>query len=322
MSSVSLVVPKNMNEIIISSKVEDVVIGEEIGAGNFGKVYKGVWQDTTSVALKELVSDRLNDFLAEANILLSVKHPRCLRCYGIFQQDSKLYLVTEFAAQGSLLNLLRNQSGSFSKRVLYQMASDAAAGMHYLESMKIVHRDLSARNLLVDSNGGTNVADFGLSRSTVDNIYKSNDRSTIPIRWTAPEAIQYGQYSSKSDVWSFGVVMYEIITEGKIPYTAMSNAEVFQKIQEGYRMPCPKESDPEFYALMLRCWEAKPEARPSFLELKREIDTMFEPINENNYSALKADMMGSKGNKADYMKSPGEAPTDVKMPNGYDNLDQ
>jgi len=287
-----------------SAKIEDVVIGAVIGAGNFGKVYKGVWQETTTVALKELVSDRVNDFLAEANILLNVKHPRCLRCYGIFQQENKLYMVTEFAAKGSLLGLLRNQPGSYSKEKLYQMASDTASGMHYLESMKIVHRDLSARNLLVDENGRVKVSDFGLSRSTADNMYKSNDKSTVPVRWTSPEAVHFGQYSSKSDVWSFGVVMYEIITEGKNPYAAMSNEEVMQKIQTGYRMPCPIECDsPAYYALMLKCWSEKPEGRPSFLDVKREIDTLFEaPTYDAPYVSV--NIAANKGQKLDYMLSP------------------
>jgi len=165
----------------------NIVIQEVIGSGQFGKVYKGMWLSTTPVALKELTNDIQNNFLQELEILLALRHPNCVTTYGVFQKDNISYIVSEYAAKGSLLTLLRENPNEFTQKQLIKMSAEVAVGMNYLESQKIIHRDLSARNILVDEYNTMKVADFGLSRNTSDNYYKSTN-NLIPIRWTAPEA--------------------------------------------------------------------------------------------------------------------------------------
>jgi len=295
-------------DVLAQSKISDIEIGDEIGAGQFGRVYKGIWLSTTPVALKELISDKLKDFVQEASILIPIKHPNCLRCYGIFENSGKYYIVTEYAARGSLLDLLRKNRNSYNQQQLLKMASDASKGMHYLESMKIVHRDLSARNLLVDENGIVKVADFGLSRNTDDNQYKATDSTSVPIRWTSPEATHYGKYSSKSDVWSYGVVLYEIITFGKNPYAGMSNQQVVDEVEKGYRMPIPEGCPENLYHLMLQCWNENPEERPNFLQIKKELDEM-KGNYEQDLQTVEPYIQEDPG--ANYVLSPQSAATEL-----------
>jgi len=160
------------------------------------------------------------------------------------------------------------------------MGIDISIGMNYLESQKIIHRDLSARNLLVDEYNSIKVADFGLSRNTNDNQYTSTN-NFVPIRWTAPEACFFGKYSTKSDVWSFGIVLYEIITKGKIPYESFSNEEVVKQVEKGYRIPCPDECPESYYIIMTKCWLKNPNDRPNFLEIKRDLESL--DIPSENY---------------------------------------
>jgi len=235
-------------------------------------VYKGIWLTTTPVALKELTSDIQQDFLKEVSILLALRHPNCLRTFGIFEKGNILYIVSEFAAKGSLLTLLQENGDKYTQSQLIKMGIDVSIAMNYLGSQKIIHRDLSARNLLVDEHNSIKVADFGLSRHTTDNQYiaKSN---FFPIRWTAPEAGFYGKYSTKSDVWSFGIVLYEIITKGKIPYESFTKEEVLKQIEKGYRIPCPDECPESLYIIMAKCWSKNPNERPSFLEIKNDLES-------------------------------------------------
>jgi len=150
-----------------------------------------------------------------------------------------------------------------------------------LDHKKIIHRDLSARNLLVDEYDSIKVADFGLSRNTNDNEYTSKS-NLFPIRWTAPEACFFGKYSTKSDVWSFGIVLYEIITKGKIPYESFTNEEVLKQIEKGYRIPCPDECPESLYIIMTKCWSKNPNDRPNFLEIKRDLESLNR--ESTNYS--------------------------------------
>ncbi|XP_030165052.1 protein-tyrosine kinase 6 isoform X3 [Lynx canadensis] len=156
---------------------------------------------------------------------------------------------------------------------LVDLASQVAEGMCYLESQNYIHRDLAARNILVGENNICKVGDFGLARLIKEDIYLSHGRN-IPYKWTAPEALSRGLYSIKSDVWSFGILLHEILSRGQMPYAGMSNHEAFLRVDSGYRMPCPPESPPAAYKLMLSCWNRDPEQRPCFKALREKLSSV------------------------------------------------
>ncbi|XP_059836635.1 tyrosine-protein kinase Srms-like isoform X2 [Hypanus sabinus] len=161
-------------------------------------------------------------------------------------------------------------------------ASQVAEGMAYLERHKFVHRDLAARNVLVGEDLVCKVADFGLMRLIRDDVYNIRAETKLPIKWTAPEAANYQRYSVKSDVWAFGVLLYEIVTYGSDPYERMTNQETVEKVNEGYRMPCPKTCTPDIYGIMLRCWNESEESRPSFSAITEELNSLYSQYFYNN----------------------------------------
>ena len=160
-------------------------------------------------------------------------------------------------------------------RPLIDMTAQVAAGMAYLELHNYIHRDLAARNILVGENNICKVADFGLARLIADDEYNAHDGAKFPIKWTAPEAALYNRFSIKSDVWSFGVLLTELVTYGRIPYPGMSNAEVLQQLERGYRMPCPPNTPESLYQVMLDTWKKNPMDRPTFEALQWRLEDFF-----------------------------------------------
>ncbi|KAJ0177696.1 hypothetical protein K1T71_006569 [Dendrolimus kikuchii] len=175
---------------------------------------------------------------------------------------------------GSLLTFLRTRAANLSSRTLLAMCRDAAGGMRYLESKNCIHRDLAARNCLVGDDNIVKISDFGMSREEEEYIV-SGGMKQIPIKWTAPEALNFGKYTSLCDVWSYGILMWEIFSKGDTPYAGMSNSRAREKIDTGYRMPAPEGCSEEVYALMLRCWEYEPDKRPHFHQIYTMIDNIY-----------------------------------------------
>ena len=166
-------------------------------------------------------------FLQEAELMKKLIHNRLVQLYAICSQDEPFYIVTELMSHGSLLDYLRSDEGRMRKmEELIDMAAQIATGMAFLEKHNFVHRDLAARNILVGNNNSVKVADFGLSRAIDEEIYEAHEGAKFPIKWTAPEACLKQQFSVKSDVWSFGILLTELVTYGRVPYAGMNNRQV------------------------------------------------------------------------------------------------
>ncbi|XP_068624359.1 tyrosine-protein kinase Fer isoform X3 [Battus philenor] len=258
---------------------DHVQLLDKIGRGNFGDVYKARLKTTgQEVAVKTcrvaLPEEQKRTFLQEGRILKQYQHPNIVRLIGIAVQKQPIMIVMELVPGGSLLTFLRTRASALGARSLLAMCRDAAAGMRYLESKNCIHRDLAARNCLVADDHTVKISDFGMSREEEEYIV-SGGMKQIPIKWTAPEALNFGKYTSLCDVWSYGVLMWEIFSKGDTPYAGMSNSRAREKIDAGYRMPAPEGCSEDVYALMLRCWEYEAEKRPHFHQVYTIIDSIY-----------------------------------------------
>lgn len=257
---------------------------KELGHGQFGQVYAGVWNGRTPVAIKTLKKGSMDprDFLAEAHIMKNLSHDKLVQLYAVCTKEEPIYIVTELMKNGCLLEYLQKNGRQLDLEKLIYMSSQIADGMAYLEAHNYVHRDLAARNILVGDKNIVKIADFGLARLIEDKTYEARAGGRFPIKWTAPEASTYNKFSTKSDVWSFGIVLYEIITYGRVPYPSMSNQEVLTQVEHGYRMPAPPGCPPALYEIMYECWNKDAEKRPTFQTLKWRLDEFFD-TDSNEY---------------------------------------
>ncbi|XP_069461832.1 tyrosine-protein kinase Blk isoform X1 [Ambystoma mexicanum] len=244
---------------------ESLKLVKKLGAGQFGEVWMGYYKSKTKVAVKTLKEGSMSPeaFLAEANLMKMLQHDKLVRLHAVVTQEP-IFIVTEYMAKGCLLDFLKTVQGMcLPLRTLIDMSAQVAEGMAYLEKKNYIHRDLRAANILVSDSLGCKIADFGLAR-IIDNEYEAHEGAKFPIKWTAPEAINFGVFTIKSDVWSFGILLTEIVTYGRTPYPGMTNPEVIRHIDKGYRMPRPEKCPPELYEIMMKCWKKKSEDRPTF----------------------------------------------------------
>uniref|UniRef100_A0AAR2KDE5 receptor protein-tyrosine kinase n=1 Tax=Pygocentrus nattereri TaxID=42514 RepID=A0AAR2KDE5_PYGNA len=256
-----------------------------IGVGEFGEVYRGILKapgrKEAAVAIKTLkpgyTEKQRQDFLSEASIMGQFCHQNIIRLEGVVTKFKHVMIVTEYMENGALDKYLRDHDGEMSSFQLVGMLRGIAAGMKYLSDMSYVHRDLAARNILVNSKLECKVSDFGLSRVLEDDPEGTYTTSggKIPIRWTAPEAIAYRKFTSASDVWSFGIVMWEVMAFGERPYWDMSNHEVMKAINEAFRLPAPMDCPSAVYQLMLQCWLQDRSKRPRFQDIVSLLDKLL-----------------------------------------------
>ncbi|GFR00071.1 tyrosine-protein kinase Abl [Trichonephila clavata] len=258
----------------------DIVMKHKLGGGQYGDVYEAIWKRyNVTVAVKTLKEDTmaLKDFLEEAAIMKEMKHPNLVQLLGVCTREPPFYIITEFMPCGNLLDYLRNANREeINAVVLMYMATQIASAMSYLESHSFIHRDLAARNCLVGENHLVKVADFGLARLMRDDTYTAHAGAKFPIKWTAPEGLAYNKFSTKSDVWAFGILLWEIATYGMSPYPGVDLTDVYHMLESGYRMECPPGCPPRVYELMRQCWHWEPSERPTFKEIHLTLETMFQ----------------------------------------------
>ncbi|KAJ7418612.1 Ephrin type-A receptor 1 [Pitangus sulphuratus] len=264
-------------ELDISCVTMENVIGE----GEFGEVYRGSLRlpgkERIVVAIKTLKSTYSDsqwwNFLREATIMGQFNHPNIVRLEGVVTKRRPMMIITEYMENGALDTFLRENEEKFSPVQLVSMLQGIASGMTYLSEHNYVHRDLAARNILVTRSLQCKVSDFGLSRvleNDAEGTYETKG-GKIPIRWTAPEAIAHRIFTPASDVWSFGIVMWEVLSFGDKPYGHMTNQEVMKSLEDGYRLPPPVDCPSILYELMKSCWSHDRMRRPHFQEIRAQL---------------------------------------------------
>ncbi|XP_074542052.1 tyrosine-protein kinase Blk [Halichoeres trimaculatus] len=255
---------------------ETLKMVKKLGAGQFGEVWMGYYKNTKKVAIKTLKEGTMEPeaFLQEANLMKKLQHERLVRLHAVVTKEPIL-IITEFMVNGCLLDFLKTDEGKKLKLPkLIDMSAQIAEGMAYIEKNNYIHRDVRAANILVNETLHCKIADFGLAR-IIESEYTAQEGAKFPIKWTAPEAINFGTFSIKSDVWSFGILLTEIVTYGRIPYPGMTNPEVIRCLDRSYRMPCPDGCPKELYDIMMVCWKQRPDDRPTFEYLQSTLNDFF-----------------------------------------------
>ncbi|XP_077943911.1 tyrosine-protein kinase ABL1 isoform X2 [Gasterosteus aculeatus] len=304
----------------------DITMKHKLGGGQYGEVYEGVWKKyNLTVAVKTLKEDTMEveEFLKEAAVMKEIKHPNLVQLLGVCTREPPFYIITEFMTHGNLLDYLREcNREEVNAVVLLYMATQISSAMEYLEKKNFIHRDLAARNCLVGENHLVKVADFGLSRLMTGDTYTAHAGAKFPIKWTAPESLAYNKFSIKSDVWAFGVLLWEIATYGMSPYPGIDLSQVYELLEKDYRMDRPEGCPEKVYELMRDCewqrrsnpqtgaprhlenpdlfvslsgWRWNPSERPSFAETHQAFETMFQ---ESSISDEVEKELGKKGKKA------------------------
>ncbi|XP_038602031.1 fibroblast growth factor receptor 1 isoform X2 [Tachyglossus aculeatus] len=292
-----------------------LVLGKPLGEGCFGQVVLaeaiGLDKDkpnrVTKVAVKMLKSDAtekdLSDLISEMEMMKMIgKHKNIINLLGACTQDGPLYVIVEYASKGNLREYLQarrppgleycyNPSHAseeqLSSKDLVSCAYQVARGMEYLASKKCIHRDLAARNVLVTEDNVMKIADFGLARDIhhID-YYKKTTNGRLPVKWMAPEALFDRIYTHQSDVWSFGVLLWEIFTLGGSPYPGVPVEELFKLLKEGHRMDKPSNCTNDLYMMMRDCWHAVPSQRPTFKQLVEDLDRIVALTSNQEYLDL------------------------------------
>ncbi|KAL8599730.1 hypothetical protein ACOMHN_031885 [Nucella lapillus] len=263
----------------------EIAMKHRLGGGQYGHVYEAVWKRyNKTVAVKTLKEDTmdLKDFLEEAAIMKEMKHPNLVQLLGVCTREPPFYIVTEFMTHGNLLDYLRSSNKEdIGPAALMYMATQIASAMAYLEVRSFIHRDLAARNCLVADANIVKVADFGLARLMKDDTYTAHAGAKFPIKWTAPEGLAFNRFSTRSDIWAFGVLLWELATYGMSPYPGVDLTEVYHLLERGYRMERPPGTPADVYILMLQCWQWDPKDRPTFKEIHYLLENMFEKSSIN-----------------------------------------
>ncbi|XP_022125260.1 activated Cdc42 kinase-like isoform X2 [Pieris rapae] len=293
--------------------IEDITINKELGMGQFGVVQQGTWatgNQRLQVAIKCLGNERMTsnstEFLKEAAVMHSIEHPSIVRLYGVVLHMDSLMLVTELAPLRSLLECLREVTfrSNFPVPNLCEFAEQICDGMTYLENKRLIHRDLAARNILVFSKDRVKISDFGLSRAlgVGKDYYQTNYNVNLklPVAWCAPECILYLRFTSASDVWAFGVCLWEMFTYGFQPWVAFSGQQILEAIDAPnfQRLERPECCPDAYYSLMLECWSHDPNNRPKFKDLKPRL----KQIRPEEVQAIGNQQRSEEGRRSNFLE--------------------
>lgn len=301
------------------------ITNRKLGEGAFGMVYEGLAKDMgnqfglVKVAVKMMREDfsdsNVYDFVKEMEIMKHIgRHSNVIQLLGLCTQNGPLRVIVELAPFGNLRDYVRSKNVKYAKYrkpestlttpILCNYSLQIAKGMAYLASRSVVHRDLSARNILVGENYEMKIADFGLTR-IVDYYYRKKTDGILPVKWMAPEALLEKKYTTKSDVWSYGILMWEIFTLGDSPYSSILPEKVVDHIRKGYQNPLPELANFEIYRLMQHCWDLSSENRPHFYEMVEILGDVLDRINnepeiniyssEVTYLKMESDYLEPKG---------------------------
>ncbi|XP_026886688.2 protein tyrosine kinase 2aa isoform X5 [Electrophorus electricus] len=276
---------------------ERIDLGRCIGEGQFGDVHQGIYASpenpSLSVAVKtckNCTSDSVREkFLQEALTMRQFDHPHIVKLIGVITENP-VWIIMELCTLGELRSFLQVRKYNLDLATLILFAYQLSTALAYLESKRFVHRDIAARNVLVSSTDCVKLGDFGLSRYMEDSSYYKASKGKLPIKWMAPESINFRRFTSASDVWMFGVCMWEILMYGVKPFQGVKNNDVIGRIENGERLAMPHNCPPTLYSLMTKCWAYDPSKRPRFTELKTQLSTILEEEKAQQEERLRMEM--------------------------------
>ncbi|KAK1419356.1 hypothetical protein QVD17_28522 [Tagetes erecta] len=260
-----------------------LILDHKVASGSYGDLYKGTYR-SQEVAIKILKTERVNtdlqkEFAQEVYILRKVRHKNVVQFIGACTKPPSLCIVTEFMSGGSVYDYLHKQKGTFKLPTLLKVSIDISKGMNYLHQNNIIHRDLKAANLLMDEHEVVKVADFGVARVKAQTGVMTAETGTY--RWMAPEVIEHKPYDHKADVFSFGVVLWELLT-GKLPYEYLTPLQAaVGVVQKGLRPTIPKNTPPKLADLLEKCWQQDPSLRPDFTEIIEILKQIAKEVGED-----------------------------------------
>ncbi|XP_075995270.1 protein tyrosine kinase 2aa isoform X2 [Genypterus blacodes] len=274
-----------------------IELGRCIGEGQFGDVHQGVYSSPDKPPLpvaiktcKNCTSDSVREkFLQEALTMRQFDHPHIVKLIGVITENP-VWIIMELCTLGELRSFLQVRKYSLDLATLILFAYQLSTALAYLESKRFVHRDIAARNVLVSTVDCVMLGDFGLSRYMEDSSYYKASKGKLPIKWMAPESINFRRFTSASDVWMFGVCMWEILMYGIKPFQGVKNNDVIGRIENGERLAMPPQCPPTFYSLMTKCWSYDPSKRPRFTELKTQLNTILEEEKLQQEERLRMEM--------------------------------
>uniref|UniRef100_A0A8C7N1D0 non-specific protein-tyrosine kinase n=1 Tax=Oncorhynchus kisutch TaxID=8019 RepID=A0A8C7N1D0_ONCKI len=265
---------------------DDIVLGRILGEGFFGEVYEGMYKKSNgerlSVAVKtckDYSPDIMEKFMSEAVIMKNLKHPHIVSLIGVIEEDP-VWIVMELYQYGELGKYLEENKHKLTNITLVLFSLQICKALVYLEGINMVHRDIAVRNVLVATADCVRLGDFGLSRYIEEEEYYKASVSRLPIKWMAPESINFRRFTTASDVWMFAVCMWEILSRGQQPFFWLENRDVIIQLEQGIRLPKPDDCPPALYSLMTRCWSYNPRERPSFTELVVKISDVHQMEKE------------------------------------------
>eukprot|EP01112_Ceratiomyxa_fruticulosa_P015730 TRINITY_DN4666_c0_g1_i2.p1 TRINITY_DN4666_c0_g1~~TRINITY_DN4666_c0_g1_i2.p1 ORF type:complete len:275 (+),score=58.02 TRINITY_DN4666_c0_g1_i2:263-1087(+) len=264
--------------------VDNIQKERVLGGGNFGKVFLGTWANSTPVAMKTVIdSSKLSELFEEAEIWKKLVHPNIVTFIGLYKESETehLYIITEYMPDGNLRDFLKNNT-DLPLVTLVKIIKDVACGMLQLENRGVIHLDLACRNILISNVEGSyraKLADFGLSKHLNKEKSENETEILLPAKWSSPEAIQHHIFTTKSDVWSFGVVIWETFNGGATPYQDLSNRDTFEWILQGNRLQLPEECPDVLKQLVQNCWLMEPSSRPTFTDIVNILDELLKTLS-------------------------------------------